>query len=738
MSAASRRILELKEQFKTGNITRREYLAAIKAENLTPYEIQRATADASKGIVNPYYVSPSGAIASQIGSQAVEAQKQQQEVVQEPDIVTQKIEENRQRLMVEQQAPSLAPGQLSYAIKPLSSSISRDQAFQAYVRRQSPEIALLAEKSGKKQIIIATMENSSSKDYGAISTGFETRIKDLVASEKAAINFGERRKAMFGLSGVSDTYKSLLSNPTKWVRSTVIDFGTSAKIIGGRVGFAAEAITNKPGRAYLKEELVKGAYIKQAIKSYDITKPSGLLNLGLTVGMVQSIAKSPNNLGLKAYKGYRNIISEYKFSKAYSSIFEKSPYYEQRFSVEGIDKAGQRNLYGVKVPEKVLSEARIAMNKYKLTENIEINSLRPTTENVILSSGQKKLSTDIIRAFDAEGLEYPVRVAQGKEVFIFDKTGGGWTDISALKGKVTLRTETIKIGQTTTNIPSIRATPEYGVKVTSRQTYLDNFDPGFLKYRSELFMRESINLDNVKVYIKKSEPIIEKIVPIESTVASSTGLKVTSINLAKLNEISLGQISKPNYIEMTEYISPKTDILKGFSGMKLSPNIAQTFQPISISRLSVSSKGLYAQSSVSMFKPLSESMSLNKPITESLPSLKPGIRTFVFQAQKPIQIQIPKQQQSTMLSNMMPSFSTISLRNTFKGYQGTKPTEPQEPIIPPFDFKLTSFSPVESSKASGVQSLTKYRPSLEALFFNVRNKIPKVITPFSIRPIKVR
>lgn len=319
-------------QFKSGAITRRDLLRQLKEERLTPEDFKRAKADivsqarAGLPILQTEYLKE-GEIPRTVAQYNYEQQKkaeiEQYKKAEVANIQEQQrqaaIETNRQRLMVKQAAITQPKDTMSLPVKPLSRTMTTQDRF---TRRQYPQVAYIADTSGKQQNLVLQINQERPKEYGDISPGFQTRIQKLIAREQEYKREDTLKKQRFGIKQTDYSWKDFISRPTNTLRNLPIDVVTNYKLLGGRIAFAAEATLTEPGRAYLSEPYLRKQALKNAAQSVDPRTFSGALNLGLSLSSINAFAQ--NRLAPKTriaeieLAGDRNIRQQPFFSKGNS------------------------------------------------------------------------------------------------------------------------------------------------------------------------------------------------------------------------------------------------------------------------------------------------------------------------------------------------------------------------------------------------------------------------------------
>lgn len=193
---------------------------------------------------------------------------------------------------------------------------------------------------------------------------------------------------------------------------------TGAFIVGGRIVWAGESLFNKEGRAELKKGFsrVPGALIK----AYDPRQPEGLVNIGLTALSVRSVAKSPGNLGAKAYHKYlaktniKGSISGSQGTTVYkgSGVYKGSKIKEVTVSADAgktststinykgntyiIDRGAKTTSFKVLKGDKVINKG---------TYQTPQNSLKPVLNSKTSTTQIKTLVQDPSRSFSSLDLE---------------------------------------------------------------------------------------------------------------------------------------------------------------------------------------------------------------------------------------------------------------------------------------------------------------------------------------------
>lgn len=146
----------------------------------------------------------------------------------------------------------------------------------------------------------------------SLSPGYQQRIEALTQREKNLQTFKTNFYERIGIDiKQGDSY---LIGVGKSIAQTPFELGSQVPIIGGRIAFAGESLFQPQGR----QELVRAAKETPGavISSYDIRKPQGLVNLGLTVLAVKgtadaiSISKSTPSFNVEETVTKRTITPE--------------------------------------------------------------------------------------------------------------------------------------------------------------------------------------------------------------------------------------------------------------------------------------------------------------------------------------------------------------------------------------------------------------------------------------------
>ena len=223
----------------------------------------------------------------------------------------------------------------------------------------------------------------------------------------------------------------------------------------------------------------------------------------------------------------------------------------------------------------------------------------------------------------------------------------------------------------------------------------------------------------------KSEPILSR-------------LKILSFG--KSGSLKTGTITR---LQPVIKISPKT-----------SPSLS-----LNLPRISTSSKSsvlpLFSIDTKPSIKTISKVKQLQRPEAKIEPINldKVGLKTVskpkadVGDITKPLvyqdtQVGLKTGQKQTTVTTTQPQVGLDVPYSTSFGLPGT-PGVPGGIVPPPIIPKLPKFTLMPYKKIgvkSGkpVKSKAKYRPSLEAIAFNIKGMIPEKITPFSLRPIPKR
>jgi hypothetical protein len=191
----------------------------------------------------------------------------------------------------------------------------QQKPIQVQAATSKPKATELKQFKSKKQTASPVISTASQT-----TSAFEQRLQ--------AIKQREQRLESFTTLGgrlspdLTETGKERFSfaNVGRAIARTPLQIAAIPTFIGGRVGLFFEGLTKKESRDVLKESAKE---VPKEIKSgFDVTTPTGLINVGLITGGIR--AKAIQTQTTTAFKGAPKIRGEQFFGKKQSIAFEKS------------------------------------------------------------------------------------------------------------------------------------------------------------------------------------------------------------------------------------------------------------------------------------------------------------------------------------------------------------------------------------------------------------------------------
>jgi len=537
-------------------------------------------------------------------------------------------------------------------------------------------------------------------------------------------------KSMSFVSDVAGSYSSqtlkTYSTPGNWI------------LVGATTGIAGKI---KPIKNFFSDPFVSsgltGTYFGVVgLSSAVSTKPA--ITLGQGIGKYvgySSIAYSYTGLKTSGtnylkneYKNFRRQYQDFTFGNLQRNNQLNYDYY----NLEG---SGQRTLFGqsIKTPKPI-------GNQFKIGYGIEKNTLRQPG-NLVQPTGQTRLAKDQIFTIDLSGKKNFVLVDSNKNVFAFDSSIGKYVEYTPQKFKIFTQNPKYNIfSPKTENIYK----PEIFFKDVSTQTTLNG-------------KKLIIDLTNIKVPSFKT-----------TTTTPSTKLNIPKINTGSSKVLLSNPTSEatnfvgasfrssysgsttfaPDVVSGGSYVSTQTtpsqpiitnnnNFLRGIDSTisytynQRTPTSNPRKPNVRIDRDSVFSLPIpKINNKLSNFTNNDINTDSRTNISQNFtPKIDVSMRSRSTQDQKTIQITTP---------------GTITIPGTIGGFDynirfdPVKPQDPKDPDpIKPINLEFPRFNLNRGKKSTtkGIKSTSKYRPSLEAIAFNIKGIKPSTITPFSIRPI---
>lgn len=509
--------------------------------------------------------------------------------------------------------------------------------------------------------------------------------------------------------------------------SGVGDVLRKPSIVGGTVGLTLLA-TRSPKVANLTR-LALTPVLALGVTENVRQIGAGQTSLGRIAGQTATVygisrgtqlIQSEISSGITAYQTQKRRVAQIKeFRKLEGTAFDK-----KKGFVDYGGEGKQTNLFGDRLTKSQLDKRLAPIRERQIVPGLEKNSLKSgllarspegkisiiqKKSSSVLPTGQTKLASDKIVAYNNYGQKTSVKVSDGK-VFVKDLKLGKFVEFTPQK--YTLFTEAPGI---------FKSDIQYNYFDTSKQQTL------LPTKQSSLAMKP--------LYTPKTETIAPKKITPLSGGGSQKGVAVTINKLDLFSGVNVKGtssylVTEPTSSSVKVPISIKKDNSVGFIPVLSSGSITNIR---SSSKTYTATFPSLAISSINSLKSIQNEFQTSKPINRQ----GFNIRSTQIQSQGLVSQQQTRQDTITT-QKQIPQTKIIG---NIIGEPGIIQPIRQPPPPPPppikIDFPSFGFDLSERRRKKGkpIRQKTRYRPSLEAITFNVRGVAPSTITPFTLRPI---
>jgi hypothetical protein len=569
----------------------------------------------------------------------------------------------------------------------------------------------------------------------------QKRIEELIKREERLETF---KKAIYERTGLASKDERVTPlNVLKAVGRVPVEFATMPLKIGGRIGLAGEALTYKAGRTELSR--AAKATPRAIIESYDVRKPEGIVNLGLTVVGVRNLAKArASSLAIK--KGFQTTKEIGVTSRV--SRLEKQP--QKAFRAADIRDT-----------TKAIVEGRIGKKVYKGSSEIKTEYIKIGKQKYTFKGeGKSTIGKDIIK-IETKGLVKP------KEAVSYTKaiSKGKTTEYGSISRAKQLAKEPFEITRTDTltgriskkGVKDIRKTSGYEIEKFRKEVLSESGKP---IAREQTFQTQKISASEtfLSKYYKTTPKINQKNIPKarESFVSDYGIIKQKAITKTTpqqtsriLSELKQQVIQKAKTTELKQIQVSKGISKLSVGGLQIKPAKPTLEQPKIVSKeiqdLRISSKGETKTRTEVKFisKTKEEIKAIKTPIFK--PTAKEIRTPKEIQEVKPISKEITMPKEITIPKEITtPTLEPPQLKTTIPPQTPIPPTPPTSIIktppsifLPPFIPKLMS-SVSRSASRSFLDKKRKlqYAPSLLGIARGVKATKTANLSGLEIRGIQ--